>query len=225
MGRKAAFFDVDGTLTTERVWKGILEYFKEHNLRPLLQRVFWYYHAPHYLLHKAGLISQSRFRKAWAAHLAWFIRGYTPEEAQPIWDWVAQHYLTQVWRADGLEQIKQHKAAGELVVLVSAGLTPLQAAIARHVGADLAVGTDPALRNGRYTGGLAGPVCIDEQKAVLAKAAMLAGGHEIDYAASTAYADSRSDLEMLEMVGYPTAFYPDEQLKPIAQQRGWAIVE
>lgn len=225
MARKAAFFDVDGTLTTERVWKGILEYFKQHTQRRFLQRWFWYYHAPHYLLHKAGLISQSRFRTAWAAHLAWFIRGYTLEEAQPVWDWVTNQYLTPFWRADALQLVKDHKAAGDLVVLVSAGLTPLQAVIARHVGADMAVGTQPALRNGRYTGGLAGPVCIDEQKAVLAKAAMQAAGHDIDYAASTAYADSRTDLQLLELVGRPVAFYPDEHLKPIAQQRGWALVD
>lgn len=225
MARKAAFFDVDGTLTTERVWKGILEYFKQHNQRSILQRWFWYYHAPHYLLHKAKLISQGRFRSAWAAHLAWFIEGYTPEQAERIWRWVTEEYLTPIWRADALARVRQHKAAGDLVVLVSAGLTPLQAAIARHVGADLAVGTDPALRNGRYTGGLAGPVCIDAQKAVLAKAALAAGSHAIDYAASSAYADSRTDLELLEMVGTPVAFYPDEHLKPIAAQRGWQIVE
>ncbi|MCW5877211.1 MAG: HAD family hydrolase [Anaerolineales bacterium] len=225
MARKAAFFDVDGTLTTERVWRGILDYFKLHNQRRFLLRWFWIYHTPHYLLHKAGLMSQGSFRTAWAAHLTWFFKGYTPEQSQPIWDWVVAEYLAPIWRAEGLQRLKEHKAAGDLVMLVSAGPTPLLDTIARHVGADMAVGTEPELREGRYSGRLAGPVCIDEQKALLSQAAMHAAGQDIDYGASSAYADSRTDLDMLEMVGHPVAFYPDEFLRPIARERGWAIVE
>jgi HAD superfamily hydrolase (TIGR01490 family) len=225
MATKAAFFDVDGTLTTERVWRGMLEYFVQRKLRTWTRRFFWAYHMPFYLLYKAGLVSQSAFRNPWAAHLPWFIRGYRIEQAQAVWDWVAKEYLTPFWRPDAMELIKKHKAAGDLVVLVSAGLTPLEEAIAYRVGADLAVGTQPEIKDGRFTGRLAGLVCLDEQKAELAKAELHARNLDVDLTASTAYADSGTDIHMLKMVGNPVAFHPDEELKPIAEKRGWQIIE
>jgi HAD superfamily hydrolase (TIGR01490 family) len=157
--------------------------------------------------------------------LPWFIRGYTIEQAQDVWDWVAQVYLKPFWRQDALDLIKKHKAAGDLVVLVSAGLTPLEEAIAREVGADLAVGTQPEIKDGRYTGGLASLVCLDEQKAELAKVELKARDLDVDLATSIAYADSETDIYMLEMVGHPIAFHPDEDLKPIAEKRGWRIMQ
>src|SRR3990172_7105452 len=222
---RVALFDVDGTLTTERVWRGVLDYYKLHGLRRATTLAFWAYHTPLFMLYKAKLLTQSAFRKPWAAHLMWFLRGDKPAEAAPVWDWVATEYLGKVWRPQGLAQIKEHKAKGEMVVLVSAGPTPLTARIASQVGADLAVGTEPAMRNGRYTGGVVGPICLDEQKAALTRSALAAQHPDIDWAGSTAYADGETDLALLGMVGHPVAFFPDERLKPIAAARGWKIVE
>lgn len=227
----AAFFDVDGTLTTERVWRGVLDYYKVHKLRRWTSRGFWAYHMPLFFLHKAHLLSQSAFRTPWAAHLLWFLRGETPQTAEPVWDWVTTVYLGKVWRAEGVAAIKEHKQRGDLVVLVSAGPTPLTQRIARELGADLAVGTKPALRpgtggnTGYYTGQVDGLVCIDENKAALARQALAEHGIEVDFAHSTAYADGGTDIGLLEMVGQPVAFFPDEFLRPIAQQRGWRVIE
>lgn len=225
MAIKAAFFDVDGTLTTERVWRGVLEYYKQHQLRRATAWAFWVYHMPLFLLYKMKLLSQSSFRKPWAAHLPWFLRGETPQSAQAVWNWVVTQYLGRVWRQEGVALIKEHKTSGDLVVLVSAGPTPLTERIAHELGADLAVGTQPALREGRYTGGIAGEVCLDEQKAALTRSTLAARGLEIDWVQSTAYADGGTDLALLEMVGKPVAFFPDDHLKPIALARNWKVVE
>lgn len=225
MARTAAFFDVDGTLTTERVWRGVLEYYKRRGTRQWTYRAFWTYHMPLFILHKAHLLSQSAFRTPWAAHLAWFLRGDTEADAQPVWDWVAQEYLQPFWRTDARDLLRQHKQEGQLIVFVSAGPTPLVERIAKEFGADLAIGTQPAVRDGRYTGGITGPVCIDAQKATQAQQALQQRGLDVDLATSTAYADGATDVALLEMVGHPVAFHPDEQLKPIAQTRGWKIVE
>jgi len=222
---KVAFFDVDGTLTTERVWRGVLEYYKQHGLRRFTAWTFWAYHMPLFLLYKAKLLSQSRVRVAWAAHLPWFLRGDSPETAQVVWDWVVKDYLAPFWRAEGVARLRDHKKQGDLVVLVSAGPTPLTERIARELEADLAVGTQPAVRNGRYNGGVDGTVCLDEQKASLTRSTLAARQLEIDWAASSAYADGGTDLALLEMVGNPVAFFPDEHLKPIAVARGWKVVE
>ncbi|MDA1330264.1 MAG: hypothetical protein O3B43_04245 [Chloroflexi bacterium] len=96
--RKAAFFDVDGTLTTENVWRQIMDWFKARGKRRLTNAFFWAYHTPSFVLFKLGLISQSRFRRGWALHLPWFLRGYTLEQGAEVWDGVVQDYLPKLWR-------------------------------------------------------------------------------------------------------------------------------
>ena len=220
---RAAFFDVDGTLTDTRVWEGLMAYFKIHGLRRWTHRAFWAYHMPYYMLLKARLISQSAFRRPWAAHLAWYLRGYTPEEANTIWNWVVEEFLTLHWRLDTRHLLDDHRAAGDLVMLVSAGPQPLLERIAREVGAGHVVATEFELRAGRYSGRSLEPVCIDENKAVLTKAYLERQGIGIDFQASYAYADAISDLHLLEMVGNPIAVYPDEELRKVTQERGWQL--
>ena len=220
---RAAFFDVDGTLTDTRVWEGLMMYFRVYGLRRWTHRLFWAYHMPYYLLLKAHLISQGTFRRPWAAHLAWYLRGYTPQEAEAIWNWVVEEFLSHHWRMDARRLLDNHRAAGDLVMLVSAGPQPLLERIAREVGASHVVATAFELRNGRYTGRSLEPVCIDENKASMAKAYLERQEIEIDFQASFAYADAGSDLHLLELIGIPVAVYPDEELRLAAKERDWQI--
>ena len=82
----AAFFDVDGTLTTTRVWSGIMKYFQEHRIRRATHIAFLAYHYPLYFIYRSGLITEADFRAPWAAHLGWYFRGYDIDEAETIWD-------------------------------------------------------------------------------------------------------------------------------------------
>ena len=47
----------------------------------------------------------------------------------------------------------------------------------------------------------------------------------IDVGASTAYSDSHTDLPFLEAVGRPVAVNPDRELRRIAEERGWPVLE
>ena len=49
-------------------------------------------------------------------------------------------------------------------------------------------------------------------------------GKKVDWKNSFAYADSYSDLPVLELVGNPIAVQPDPKLKTIAKQRKWQII-
>jgi HAD superfamily hydrolase (TIGR01490 family) len=200
-----------------------MSYFKSRGLRRWTHRFFWAYHMPYYLLLKARLISQGAFRRPWAAHLAWYLRGYTWEEANIAWDWVVEEFLSHHWRQDTRRLLDDHRNAGDMVLLVSAGPQPLLERIAQEVGAGHVVATEFEQRNGRYTGRSLEPVCIDENKAVLAKAYLERKRIVVDFKSSFAYADAISDLHLLEMVGNPVAVYPDEELKMAAVERGWRI--
>ena len=50
-----------------------------------------------------------------------------------------------------------------------------------------------------------------------------AAEHGFDLAESVAYADSTSDLPMLEAVGFPVAVNPETRLAALARKRGWLV--
>lgn len=218
-----AFFDIDGTLTSDHTWKGIMEYFTHNRLRRGTHLAYLAAHYPLYFLRRLRLISESAFRAPWAAHLAWYVRGDTPEQAQPVWDWVVERFLARCWRLDVRRLLDEHLQSGDAVMLVSAAPLPLVERIARELGAQYAAGTRFALRDGRYTGRAEPPAAIDAGKAQAAQAALQAHGLSADLSDSACYADSISDRPFLEMVGRPVAVYPDDALRLLATQRGWRI--
>lgn len=220
---KAAFFDVDGTLTTTRVWQGIMRYYKSHQERRFTHYAFLAYHYPLYFIHRLGLISESGFRAPWAGHLGWYFRGYQISEGYQIWDWIVGEFMVDKWRLDTREMLATHQKAGDLVMLVSGGPVPLLRRIASELGVDHVVGTEFAVLEGRYTGRTAGPVCLEAYKEYLSKAYLTDNGYQIDFQSSYAYADSISDQALLEMVGNPVAVYPFDELRALAQRRGWRL--
>jgi len=221
--QKAAFFDVDGTLTTEHLWKGLMLYFKSNHLKQGTHKWFISTHYPLYFIRKAGLISESSFRRKWAADLAWYFKDFSPKQAEKIWDWVVGKFMQPYWRDDSLELLKKHLSANDLVILVSSGPQPLISRVGKELGTQHALGTKLEIQNGIYTGQSLEPVCINEYKASMVKSYLRKQNINIDFGNSSAYADSTSDIQLMEMVGNPIAVYPDEGLLPIAKQRGWNI--
>ena len=76
-------------------------------------------------------------------------------------------------------------------------------------------------RGGRFTGELLDAPPTGEARAQLMAA--YARTHHLDLAQSVAYADSASDLPMLEAVGHPVAVNPETKLAAIARKRGWHV--
>jgi HAD superfamily hydrolase (TIGR01490 family) len=181
------------------------------------------YHFPFYFAFRLGIISDGTFRKPWPAHLGWYIRGYTEEDADQVWSWVVDTLVSKNWRDDICQILSQHQEEGYLTVLVSGTPAPLLQRIANEVGAEHSVGTGLEIQSGKYTGRSSGPACIAEKKVSLTKEYMEKKGIEVDYQASYAYADSASDKFLLEMVGHPVATYPDQGLRQIAVERKWHI--
>ena len=218
----AAFFDVDGTLFTGHVWRGMLQYFETHRGQRDV-RLFWWYHLPLYLLRKLKWISEERFRGPWAANIAWLARGWTADQLQGMYAWVAHTYCPPHRREDVIAKLAEHNAQGHLSVLVSTGFTGLMEAIAETVGAQMAVGTNVAMKNDRCMGRIAPPLVIGAQKGHETRRRLAARGIDVDYAASFAYADSITDMGLFELVGKPRPVYPDVELAEAARRRGWPI--
>ncbi|SDS71567.1 HAD-superfamily subfamily IB hydrolase, TIGR01490 [Friedmanniella luteola] len=123
--------------------------------------------------------------------------------------------------AEALERIEQHRAAGHTTILITGAVETLTRPLREYfdviVAAQLATDAD-----GRCTGFLARPPLVGESRAAWLK--HYASLHGVDLTRSFAYADSHSDLPMLQTVGHPVAVSPDIPLMRAAGKSQWSIV-
>jgi HAD superfamily hydrolase (TIGR01490 family) len=220
---RAALFDIDGTLTSGgEVWAALIR--SPYVSRP---KKGWLYASgmPHYLLSKAGVVSQAGFRDRWVRLMAWLMARWPEQQAQAHYDQIVIEGLLPMLRADVLEILKQHQALGHPVILVSTMFEGIVPGFAAHIGADAGVGTRVGLRSGRCTGRVIGETCSGARKVEFARRYLDAHHTGLSLAAVAAYADSRSDIPFLAGVGFPVATYPDEGMRAAAQNRGWPIYE
>jgi len=120
----------------------------------------------------------------------------------------------------GMARVRRHRALGHRTVLITGALDfvvgPLRPLFDEVVCAQL--GTDG---RGRLTGRLDRLPPTGEARAlVLAEYASAEG---LELGESVAYADSASDLPLLECVGFPVAVNPEAKLAAIARRRGWHV--
>lgn len=156
------------------------------------------------------------------AYMAELVTGW---EVQAVQDIVAQtldEIVDPIVYQEAVDLIAMHKAAGRDVIIISTSGTDVVEPIGERLGADITIGTQVAVQDGRYTGEiLFYAYGQGKAEAMLA----LAEEHGYDLADSYAYTDSQTDLPMLELVGHPVAVNPDAELRRIASQRRWPVLD
>jgi HAD superfamily hydrolase (TIGR01490 family) len=220
---RAALFDIDGTLTSGgEVWGGLL-----HSPEVRRFKMVWLYGTalPHHLLSKVGIVSQAGFRDRWVRLMAWLMMGWSVEQAQPVYDLTVREYLIPMLRPDMVAILNQHKAAGHPVILVSTMFEGIVERFGAHLGADAALGSRVAFRDGRCLGRIVGQSCSGGRKVEFARRRLAQQFPALSLKDCAAYADSKSDIPFLEGVGYPVATYPDDAMRFVAMERGWRIVD
>jgi fatty acyl-CoA reductase len=120
----------------------------------------------------------------------------------------------------GLRRVREHRALGHRTILITGaldfaveGLRPLFDEI---VAAEMGVRPD-----GTLSGEMLQVPPTGETRAQILHDYCAAEGLRIDEA--VAYADSTSDLPLLEAVGFPVAVNPETRLAAIARKRGWLV--
>jgi HAD superfamily hydrolase (TIGR01490 family) len=118
-----------------------------------------------------------------------------------------------------IRRVREHRALGHRTVLITGALDfvvePLRPLFDDVVCAQL--GNDGVTYDGQLT---SVPPTGEARYQALAD---LADEHGYDLRESIAYADSASDLPMLEAVGFPVAVNPETRLASIARKRGWLV--
>lgn len=218
-----AFFDVDGTLYTANMSRGLAQYVAERGGK---WRVRWYLarNLPYYYLRQLGLMSEEDFRKPWVQSLGWLIQGWRVEQGDAAFHWIAEQYIQPTAQPDVIARLREHIAQGHLTLLVSAMFTPTLKILGDALGVTDVIGTNIELVDGRFTGRVLPPICTGAAKEHLVREWIHARGIALDWKASYAYADSISDVKFLEMVGHPVAVNPDPRLAAHARAKGWEIL-
>ncbi len=219
----AAVFDLDGTLYTGHILHGITLHHRLHKVKRRYLVLFYLAHMPLWWLRRARLVSEEVTRELTASHMGWAMRGWTPREAEQAFNWIAAEYVQPLLCSEIMERVREHQDAGHRVILVSGTPSPLLAAIGRQLGLEETVGTPLAVRRGIYTGGSERPICQGRHKVSRLQSYLETTG-SIGWGDSYAYADSYTDVPLLEQFGNPVAVRPDSRLAAYAASQGWAVM-
>jgi HAD superfamily hydrolase (TIGR01490 family) len=118
--------------------------------------------------------------------------------------------------------VRKHLGAHELCAIITSTNSFVTAPIAHEFGIEHLIATEPELREGRYTGRVAGTPCFREGKLVRLDEWLSRLGHRLsDFEETSCYSDSHNDLPLLERVSRPVAVDADETLAREAARRGW----
>jgi len=121
---------------------------------------------------------------------------------------------------EGMRRIREHKRAGHRVLLLTGALDVVVEPLAELLDVEVDC-AHLLVKEGRLTGDLQAPPPAGEARGTLLEEYAAKNG--IVLSESFAYADSLSDLPMLELVATPVAVNPDARLSQVAGQRGWRV--
>ncbi|MET9149836.1 HAD-IB family hydrolase [Streptomyces griseoflavus] len=212
----AAFFDVDGTLTTGTTLFRFLRYRFAAEGRP--PQAYTQERQRLRAMTEAG-VCRSLTNRAYFAGYAHLSASYVRDLAE---EWFRAELATGGFlHAAAVAELRRHQAAGEPVVLVSGSFPALLAPLARLLGVDAVLATQPKIVRGHYTGDAA-VTMIGSTKAEAVRS--WSAGHGVEPAATTAYGDHASDLPMLRAAGRGVVVGGDREMRAVAAREGWRLL-
>lgn len=154
--------------------------------------------------------------------LRWFYRRYEGAELEGLreeaWELTSDLLLAKAFPA-GIRRVRAHRALGHRTLLITGALDFLIEPF-RPLFDDV-VSAHMRTAEGELCGELEESPPTGEARALLM--ADYAAMHGFELAQCVAYADSTSDLPMLEAAGFPVAVNPETKLAAIARKRGWPV--
>jgi len=214
----AAFFDLDKTILAKSSSFAFARPFYREGLIGRSDVVRSAYAQFVYLASGADHDQMETMRE----YMSKLVTGWDAEKVQAIVGETLDDIVDPMVYEEAVQLIEEHKAAGREVIIISSSGTDIVEPIGQRLGVDLAIGTQVAIEEGQYTGEILfyayGPNKAEAMKT-------LADERGYDLAESYAYSDSHTDLPMLEVVGHPIAVNPDAELRKIAGENEWPILD
>jgi HAD superfamily hydrolase (TIGR01490 family) len=150
-----------------------------------------------------------------------------PGHLLSLQDAFMQEVIEPLIKPQALDLVNQHKARGDVCLLITATNEFVTAPIAKRFGIEHLIACGVEQIDGRYTGQPQGIPSFREGKVTRLSQWIQAHGHEVEalFAKASFYSDSANDIALLERVGHPVATNPDSRLRAHAQARGWPCLE
>ncbi len=219
---RLAIFDFDGTLYPHETFTFLVNQFKvQADYRHLYNKFNRAFLLP-YIAYKLKLMSKTRMRELALIKYIEMFRGLSEAEIQKFFDQAYPDMAGQ-FTPEVVAELERARAGGYKIVVVSGAVKPILDRAGTELDFDLVLGSVIPVRNGFFDKE-AVLSYIHGQGKVRAVEEGLAGQH-IDWQASIAYADSGSDLPILEAVGTAIAVNPDSELRTMAEAKGWRIMD
>ena len=158
------------------------------------------------------------------------IRSHGAAESIAAHDLFMRQIVLKNLKTEALDLVRQHRDAGDTVLIVTATNEFVTRPIAEAFGVDelIAVELEYDLRpegTGWITGAIKGVPSAREGKVTRMAQWLASRGLDCADVESTFYTDSVNDLTLLEKVNHPVATNPDDRLRAIATARGWRILD
>jgi HAD superfamily hydrolase (TIGR01490 family) len=151
------------------------------------------------------------------------ITGWQREEVEQLARETFAEFAEPLVYAEALFLIDEHKRMGRRVVIVSASPAEIVRPIAEYLGVDDVIATTVRCdAEGRYLPEIE-VYAMGKGKADAMEE--MAEQMEIDLDGSYAYSDSITDVPMLEVVGHPAVVNPEKELRKIAEEQEWRVLE
>jgi HAD superfamily hydrolase (TIGR01490 family) len=216
-----AFFDVDGTLWSERSLVSFYESLIEHQYGDSRAAKL-----ARFAREVAVKTGEGAAREALNA---WFYEHYFRDlDVQLVAEVGRRWFETRVSRPGffveaAVRLAREHVDAGDVVVLVSGSFREIVSPLAEVVGASHLLVAPLEERAGVYTGRLTGAPMIGAGKADAVGAFLLA--RSIDPRRCYGYGDDDSDVPFLAFLGSPTVVSPGRSpMAAVARARGWSVL-
>ena len=214
-GSRLAIIDLDGTLlkgmNAERIFY----------LHLLVRGHIGVFRMAGFLLSLVGDTARLGFRKTIATN-ARILKGRTLQDVRQWARDFGHVFLRRAVPEDLREKILSLKKEGCRIVLLSGSLQVLVDQLKERLEAEILIGTDLEVVEGRLSGKKTGIFPYGPMK--LDALFQRIDPEGIDWASSWALADRTSDLPVLELVGHPVAVHADRKLRRLARKRGWEII-
>jgi phosphoserine phosphatase len=143
----------------------------------------------------------------------------TQEKLDSVMSYIVEDELWPKRRQTAVDLLRDFHQQGAEIMLVSAAFEPAVELFGKKIASSriTGIGTPVSLAQGRLS--LAEHLTVRDKKMERIKAKL--GSGKLDYALG----DTIADLPMLEAAKEAIAVAPDQQLRSIALQKGWRILE
>jgi HAD superfamily hydrolase (TIGR01490 family) len=220
---RVAIFDFDGTLYKKETFKLLMGYLKKHPIYHSRYMRFFRWVFPRFIAYKMRFYPEVRMKERSMqyyisvlddlskAELEQYFQGATVEMEKDFNPLVVSKLEKHV-----NNDVHVMLVSGAYSIFIEAAISGLPLTFDTVIGSEIPFNEQRIDRNQSisHINGIRKNNAIDEALV----------GKNIDWENSFAYADSYSDLPVLELVGNPVAVQPDSKLKQIAQKRGWEII-